>query len=107
MTYNRVKEVYEGTRLWRHSFKMRLTPYILLIRSTFTESANLTEPEGPAEGIAFAGMADQEGQGEHKGEESDWMNEETQHCHHLHIRRLNSHAHPVHEVRSAGLVGSI
>ena len=64
-----------------------------------TESANLTVPEGPAEGIAFAGMADKEGQGEHKGEESDWPNEETQHRHHLHSRRLDHHAHPVHEVR--------
>ena len=30
------------------------------------ESANVTVQEGPAEGIAFVGMADQEGEGEHK-----------------------------------------
>ena len=59
------------------------------------ESANLILPEV----IAVAGMADQEGQEEHKGEESDWPNEETQHWHHLHIRRVNRHAHPVHDVR--------
>ena len=63
------------------------------------ESANLTVPEGPAEGMVFVGMADQEEQGEHKGEESDWPNDETQRWHHLHRRRVNSHAHPEHEVQ--------
>ena len=44
-----------------------------------TENANLTVPEGPAEGITFAVMVDHEGQGEHKGEESDLPSAETRH----------------------------
>ena len=54
------------------------------------ESANLTLPESPTEWTAFAGMADREGQEEHKGEKSKWLNDETRHWHHLHRRRVNN-----------------
>ena len=49
-----------------------------------TGRANLTTLEGSAEGIAFVGMADQEGQEEHTGDDSDLPSEETLHWHRRH-----------------------
>ena len=63
------------------------------------ESAHLTVPEGPAEGIAFAGMVDEEGQGEQNALMHNYNYEEQQHWDDLHRRRVDIHAHPVHEVR--------
>ena len=71
LTYNRVKQVYHQG--WNKNMetviKNEANPlYIVVpVYFPFTENANLTEPEGPAEGIAFAGMADQEGQGSTMG----------------------------------------
>ena len=55
--------------------------------------------EGLVEETAFAGMADQDGQGEHSQLEHNFNYEEQQHWNNLHRRRVNNHAHQVHEVR--------
>ena len=102
MAYNRVKEGYnQWNKLMEAVIQNEANPLYIAnpIYVPSTEAANQTIPEGAAEGIAFAGMAHYEGQEEHKGEESDWPNEETQHWHHFHRRRVNRHAHPVHEIR--------
>ena len=62
------------------------------------DAANQTVREGAVEGIAFLSMADHEGKRELKGGESDWPNEETRQWNHIYKRRVNSHAHPIHEV---------
>ena len=56
-------------------------------------------PEGSAEGIAFTGMTDLEGEGEHNGLHKNFNYKEQQLWDDLHIRRVNIHAHPVQEVR--------
>ena len=104
MTYNRVKAVYDQkwNKVTEAVRQHEANPLYIVdpIYFPVTERENQTIREGPDEVIAFAGMLDQEGQGEHKGEESDWTNEDTRHWHHLDIRRVDHYAHLVHEVLS-------
>ena len=89
MTYNRVKDVYD--QKWNKVLEA--------VIQKESNPPNLTVPEGPAKRIAFAGMADQEGQGEHDGLEQYFNYEEQRHWDDLHRRRVNIHARPVHEGR--------
>ena len=70
MTYNRVREVYDQrwNKVIEEVIQIDSSPLYIFdpVYFSSTVSANLTVPEGPAAGIAFAGMADQDGQEEHK-----------------------------------------
>ena len=56
-------------------------------------------PEGAVEEIAFAGMADHEGEEENNGEDFDWDDQVMQYWRHLHSRRANRNVDPVHEAQ--------
>ena len=103
MTYNRVKTVYDQkwNTIMEAIVQNESNPLYIVDPVYFpaVKSVNLTVSEGPAGGIAFAGMADHEGEREHNGLHKNFNYEEQQHWDDLHRRRVNIHAHPVHEVR--------
>ena len=66
---------------------------------TITVSAHVAEADSEIKGTAFAGMTDQEGQGEHKEQESYFDYGEQQHWVDPHTRRVDRNAHPATEVQ--------
>ena len=103
MTYNRVKDIFDEkwNKIMVAVIQNDKNPLYIVNPSNFPvmESANITALEGLTDGLAFAGMADQEEKEDKNNLFNNFDYGEQQHWVDLHSRPVDRTAHPVHEVR--------
>ena len=99
MTFNRKKVVYDDkwNKIMEAVIQNEANPLYIVDPVYFpaTESANATVPEGSVGGIAFAGMADQEENGEDSSPANGYSELEMEHWRDLHWNPVNRNADPV------------